>query len=1002
MICAQCAQENPDGFRFCGNCGAALVEAAPARELRKTVTVLFCDVSGSTALGERTDPEALRHVMRRYFDEIRASIERHGGTVEKFVGDAAMAVFGVPQVREDDALRAVRAADEIRARLPRLAEELGVALAFRTGINTGEVVVGEGQTLATGDAVNVAARLEQAADPGEILLGVETRRLVRDAVEVEPVEPLALKGKSRPVAAFRLLSVDPDAPALARRFDAPLVGREQELRLLRHAFERAVGERSCSLVTVLGAAGVGKSRLVAEFLAGVEGEARVVRGRCLHYGEGITFWPLVEALKQLGADAEPVLERLVEGGVASPAELFWEVRKLLERFAQERPLVAVFDDVHWAQPMLLDLLDHVADLSREAPILLLCVARPELLDERPGWGGGKLNATATLLEALSAEESERLLDALGDGLDPAARARIVEASEGNPLFVEEMAALAREDGGAAVPSTIQALLAARLDRLGADERAVIERGAVEGKIFHRAAVRELAPEPVRPEVETHLAALVRKELIRPERGPLPDDDAFRFRHLLIRDAAYESLPKEARAELHEGFADWLEAHGAELVERDEIVGYHLEQAVRYRRELGAAASPETAARAARLLAAAGRRARSRCDSSAAVNLLGRAIALLPPGDERARLLVQLASMCIVSGDLAAAERALDEADRASDEAVRAYARACRFDLILHADPQALEERQIRETIETLERLGHEEGLALAWRQLCQFHWLGSRAGPAAAALERSNEYARAVGDRFLELTAIGQLMGALIFGPTPAGDVRRRLDELANVHDDPYVYRLLDGGYGELALLRGDLEEARRRTVGVIAHLHEHGAELIAIAHAQQLGRLELVAGNAAEAERVLREGCERLAALGDRAYRSTTVVTLAVVLEAEGRLDEAEQAALEAEELSAAEDAINFAQGRAVRARVLLARGDAAAAEELGRSAVEHADRTDFPVVRGDARLAHAEALAACGRRDEAAAAAAAALSLFELKEHASAAAAARALLAGLERSPA
>ena len=270
-ICAACGQENPEGFRFCGACAAPLAETSAPREQRKRVTVLFCDVAGSTALGEQLDPEALRRVMRRYFDEIAAVVERHGGTVEKFIGDAVMAVFGIPQVREDDALRAVRAAAEIRERLPAVGADLGVELSFRTGVNTGDVVVGSGQTLATGDAVNVAARLEQAAPPGEILLGAETRRLVRDAVEVEAVEPLALKGKSEPVAAYRLLSIDPNAAAVARNLDAPLVGRERELDLLRAAFERSLDERSCHLFTLLGPAGVGKSRLVAEFLGALAG-----------------------------------------------------------------------------------------------------------------------------------------------------------------------------------------------------------------------------------------------------------------------------------------------------------------------------------------------------------------------------------------------------------------------------------------------------------------------------------------------------------------------------------------------------------------------------------------------------------------------------------------------------------------------------------------------------------------------------------------------------------
>ena len=458
-----------------------LVEVEAPRRARKVVTVLFCDVTGSTALGEELDPEALFGVMSRYFEELRAIIERHGGTVAKFIGDAVMGVFGIPRVHEEDALRAVRAAAEIRTRLPTIAQEVGVELRFRTGVNTGLVLVGEGENLAIGGAVNVAARLEHAAQPGEILLGEATQRLVRDAVEVESLGALSLKGKSEPVAAFRLLAVDPLAPGLARRFDAPLIGRERELRAVRDAWNRAVSEAGCHLFTLLGPAGVGKSRLVAELLSDVSDEARVLAGRCLPYGEGITFWPLLEALTGGGEKTEAVLERLRSGGTATPHELFLEVRLTLELLAGDRPVLVHVDDLQWAEPLLLDLLDHIVELSRDAPILLLCTARPELLEDRPAWGGGKLNATTMMLEPLATAECEALLAQLGDDLDPRARARVVSASEGNPLFLEEMSALARETGSHAVPSTIQALLAARLERLAGAERELLERGRNRGR-----------------------------------------------------------------------------------------------------------------------------------------------------------------------------------------------------------------------------------------------------------------------------------------------------------------------------------------------------------------------------------------------------------------------------------------------------------------------------------------------------------------------------------------
>ena len=485
--CQACGQENPDGFRFCGACGAELAPPAVRREVRKTVTVVFCDVTGSTALGERLDPEAMRTTMGRYFEEIRQIVEKHGGTVEKFIGDAAMAVFGIPVAHEDDALRAVRAVAEIRERLSKLGDELSVALSFRTGVNTGEVVAGEGETLVTGDAVNVAARLEQAAPAGEILIGAETLALVRDAVAAEPVEPLELKGKHEPVPAFRLISVDMAAEAFARHLDAPLVGRVREQQRLRADFESVVSERECHLFTLLGSAGVGKSRLVAEFLAGAAEGADVLRSRCLHYGEDITYWPLVEILVAIGLEPGEVIAN-------SPADTQLAFRKLLEARAAEMPQVVVLDDIQWAEPVFLDLIEHVADWSRDAPIFLLCVARPELLELRPGWGGGKLNATTILLEALSDEDCQVLISELhgGSDLTPETRSRILQAAGGNPLFIEEMLALVGENGGEAeivVPPTIQALLQSRLDRLGAGERDLIGRGAVEEEVFTAARCR---------------------------------------------------------------------------------------------------------------------------------------------------------------------------------------------------------------------------------------------------------------------------------------------------------------------------------------------------------------------------------------------------------------------------------------------------------------------------------------------------------------------------------
>ena len=484
LTCAACGEENPDRAKFCLACGAALADTthASTQEVRKTVTVVFSDVTGSTAMGERLDPETLRVVMSRYFAEMQDAVEAHGGVVEKFIGDAVMAVFGIPHLHEDDAVRAVRAAAEMRTRLADLNEgflkERGVSIVVRTGVNTGEVVAGDAkgsQHLVIGDAVNVAARLEQVAQPGEILLGAATYSLVKDAVDAEPVDALALKGKSEPVAAFRLVDVRSGVSGHVRRLDSPMVGRERQRRILDESFDQAVSERVCFLFTVLGAAGVGKSRLINEFLASARTNARVVEGRCLSYGEGITFWPLAEILRSAAGigDHEPAADALrsltalfgedpeaetlaaqVAGLIglvpaeAAPEEAYRAVRRAFEIMAAERPLVAVFDDIHWAQPAFLDLIDNLADWTRDAPVLLICTARHDLLEARPSWGGGKLAATTIQLEPLAPKDSAALIaNLLGTAhLDEAVGRRIAEAAEGNPLFVEEMFSMLIDDG----------------------------------------------------------------------------------------------------------------------------------------------------------------------------------------------------------------------------------------------------------------------------------------------------------------------------------------------------------------------------------------------------------------------------------------------------------------------------------------------------------------------------------------------------------------------------
>ena len=1016
-----------------------------AHEVRKTVTVVFCDVTGSTALGERLDPETLRRVMSRYFDEMRAVLEKHGGTVEKFIGDAVMAVFGIPAVHEDDALRAVRAASEMRERLRDLNKELerdhGVVIASRIGVNTGEVVAGGddppgASTLVTGDAVNVAARLEQAAEPGQILIGEPTHRLVRAAVTVEPVDALALKGKSESTPAFALVEVAAGASGMARHLDAPIVGRVAELAALEEALDRVVRDRRAALVTVMAPPGIGKSRLVDEFASIHERDASVVEGRCLSYGDGITYWPVVEILTAaagitdvdtsddvrpkigrllVGAGEAPVIvERLSEflglsGATAAPEETHWAVRKLFEALASSRPLIVLIEDVHWAEPAMLDLIEHVVGWSADAPILMLCTARPELLEERPDWGAGAEGAHRLSLEPLGPDEADELVANLigGSPLPPTA-AVLVRTAEGNALFLEQLVGMLIDDGhlrhahgewvvatddlsAVAIPSTITGILESRLDRLSPQERAVLERGSVEGRVFHWSSVTALSDDIEPGEIGRHLLALSRRGLIAPADALFGGGDAFRFRHALIRDAAYARMPKSTRADLHKRHARWIEGTaGDRIAEFEDVLAYHLEQATRLRSELGPVneTDRELAARAVSALLSSAGRAAGRGDARAAVNLFERALALLPVDDPaRPDVLVRYGEAVLDSGDPARAAATFEDAGalagRLGDRRVALRARLHAADVRTITQPEDAREeleleRVIAEAIPLFEDLDDDEGLAFAWKGAGVIALTKGRGADMAAAFERAATYAERAGDQGLLSEILAwQLLSAV--GDRPEEGLERIERVRVRAPHDRKVGGLA-AIHASMALAElGRFDEAREAYRTGYAILEDIGSRLWWAGTHFSSGWVEILADDLPAAERELRLGIDALGSMGEHSYLSTQAAVLARVLYAEGRYEEAADMADLGRRSGSPDDVSTQVPATSVQAKLLARDGHFDAALELAGEAVEMTAESDFFEVRGQALEDLAEIHERAGRPDDAAAALRQAVELYE-----------------------
>ena len=1028
--CPGCGEENPPRFKLCGYCGTPLAAAAalPAREVRKTVTIVFCDLQGSTVLGERLDAEALHEVKARYFDAMAAEITRHGGKVEKYIGDAIMAVFGLPRTHEDDALRAVRAAAGMQDALARVNAELraryGLALANRTGVNTGEVVATDDPTadqkLATGDAVNVAARLEQAAPTNQVYLGEMTWRLVRDAVEVEPVAPLELKGKSQRVAAYRLVSARGFDGNL-RRSDTPIVGREAELQQIAGVYQEVVSRTGVRLVTVIGDAGVGKSRLVHEVLSQVTAGATVLRGRCLPYGDGITFWPLRvmlggagisdddspevahDKLLQFLGDRE-VVDRVaaatgLRAGTYPLHEVYWAARRVLEILAADAPVVAMIDDIHWAEPAFLDLLDHVLSTARDAPILLLATARHDLLEQRPEWGR-QAGALRLLLQPLSDDAAELVVANLlnSTGLPPDVLARVVDTAEGNPLYVEQLLSMLIDRGvllrdadgqwvrGAAradidVPPTIHALLEARLDQLGRAERATVEPAAVMGLEFPQSGLSALTPDAIRAALDEHLAVLTRKQFVH--RSMAVDAGArFRFHHQLVRDTVYSGMLKRARATLHVEFVRWADRVNADrdrAREFEEILGYHLEQAHRCLSELGPldAAAQAIGIDGAGRLGAAGRRAFARSDMHAAANLLQRAAALLPEDHaSRRAMLPELGEALMELGDFDAARAGLDQAAaqaaRAGDtRIVHAAALGRMFVRLYGGEPgdwgaQALQ--VAADAAAALTPLQAHNELAIAWRLTAFVHGVAGRYPLAGEAMARQIEHARAAGN--LRLVARGGLgmANVVLPGPTPVPQAIDHCERiLLDVAFDRQVQSIVRCIQAQLFAMNGEFDKARAMVRKGRHDLNDRGQGVMRAATAIDLARVELLAGDSSGAEREIRADYEFLLRRGETYLLSSIAAALGRLVRQQGRDAEALEFSQAAESAAAEDDVDAQVQWRAVRAPILARGGDAAAAQELARAAVRMARAAAAPLLQADALLDLGEVFEVAQRPEQA-----------------------------------
>jgi len=975
-------------------------EPAVQEERRKTVTVLFAELVSADEL----DPETLRSTAMHALSEVRGALEAHGGTIEQRSGDEVMAVFGVPRAHEDDALRAARAALELLGAVGEQAGAVGDGLDVRVGIDTAEVLAGAdeaGHGFIAGPAISLARRRLQAAEPGEIRAGPGTVALLGGAVTTAP-------GSGSTDEGARIVGLVEGVAALRRHPEAPLVGRQAELGKLAAAFERVTDDRRCRLLLVLGEPGIGKTRLTAELTARLADEASVLTGRCVSYGRGATFLPLAELIRSVSAEtdlrellaadehAELIAASLSElagddTATVSRSDTFWAVRRLFETLADERPVVLVLEDLHWAEPTLLDLLDYLAAQASSSPIFMLGVARPELLERRPEWS----TVDAISLGPLSSADGESLIEHLAD-VPPRLRATILDAAGGNPLFVEQLLAHAREGGDPeTAPPSLAALLASRLDRLDADELALLQRGALVGREFDRRAVADLRPETL-GRIDEHVGALVRKGFLVES-----DQDVVSFHHVLIRDAAYSTLPKGQRAELHEQFARWLTAHPPVV---DEIVGFHLEQASGYLVEIGSAAdhASELAGEAGGRLAAAGLRAWRRADTTAAIDLLGRAAELLPPSAvARLELLCELGLALRTAGEIERADTVLQEAAElagaAREQRIELRARIELANTRLSREPEGGAEELLDlldHAIPVFEDFGDDRSLGRAWLLSGYVHGgLHCRNDAWLGAAERALVHYRR--SRWPVASCAGEMATALYYGPVPAREAIARCETLLSEMTERTAQAHVLVWLGGLKALDGGLEPGRRMAEQAQGVYEEFGYRMaLACGCCAVVAEIEVLSGRLDGAEAALRRSCEQLEAMQERACLASRAAELADVIYRSGRYEEAERWHAVASEYAASDDVgAQFLVG-AIGAKLLARRGSFGAAERAGREAVRLAEQTDALNNRGKVLLDLAEVLWLSGRPDEGDASVALAVEQFERKGNRVAADSARASL--------